>query len=53
MRMYILIKSRLASKAELENDYTLDEALKLYALHMMDTDIERGRTEDLKHQAKK
>lgn len=51
MRMYILIKSRLASKAELENDYTLDEALKLYALHTMDTDIERAQAEELKRKA--
>lgn len=50
--MYILIKARLASKTELENDYTLDEALKLYALHMMDTDIEKAQAEELKHQAK-
>lgn len=52
MRMYILIKARLASKTELENDYTLDEALKLYALHMMDTDVEKAQAEELKHQAK-
>ena len=30
--MYILIKARLASMYELQNVYTLDEALKLYAL---------------------
>lgn len=42
MRMYILIKARLASKLELETVYTLDEALKLYALYCMDMDIERG-----------
>lgn len=52
MRMYILIKARLASKTELENDYTLDEALKLYALHMMDADIEKAQAEELKNQAK-
>lgn len=45
--MYILIKSRLASKLELETVYTLDEALKLYALHCMDMDIERGQAEEL------
>ena len=49
--MYILIKAHHASKAELENDYTLDEALKLYALHCMDVDIERARAEELKQQA--
>ena len=47
MRMYVLIKARLASKAELESVYTLDEALKLYALYQMDIDIERGRAEEL------
>lgn len=46
MRMYILIKARLASKAELETVYTLDEALKLYALYSMDMDVERGQLED-------
>ena len=47
MRMYVLIKARLASKAELETVYTLDEALKLYALYRMDQDIERGQMEEL------
>ena len=51
--MYILIKSRLASKLELETVYTLDEALKLYALHGMDMDIERGQAEELKAQQQK
>lgn len=50
MRMYVLIKARLASKMELETVYTLDEALKLYALYQMDLDIERGRAEELKNQ---
>jgi len=45
--MYLLIKNRLASKFELENWYTLDEALKLFALYRMDTDIERGRNKEL------
>jgi hypothetical protein len=46
MRMYVLIKARLASKLELETVYTLDEALKLYALYSMELDVERGRTDD-------
>ena len=50
MRMYILIKARIASKLELETVYTLDEALKLYALYCMDMDIERGRAEEVKQQ---
>ena len=44
--MYVLIKARLASMYELKNCYTLDEALKLYALYRMDQDIERGKTEE-------
>lgn len=52
MRMYVLIKAHLATKAELETVYTLDEALKLYALHQMDMDIERGRAEELKNMSK-
>ena len=47
MRMYVLIKARLASKMELETVYILDEALKLYALYQMDKDIERGQAEEL------
>lgn len=45
--MYTLIKARLASKEELETCYTLDEALKLYALHTMDLDIERLKMNEL------
>jgi len=45
--MYILIKNRLASKAELETVYTLDEALKLYALYQMDQDIKAGQSEEM------
>lgn len=44
--MYILIKARLASMWELKNCYTLDEALKLYALYRMEQDVEAGRVED-------
>lgn len=47
--MYTLIKDRYASKLELETAYTLDEALKLYALCCMDKDIERGQAEELKN----
>lgn len=46
--MYILIKDRIASKSELESVYTLDEALKLYALHKMDLDIEAAQAEELR-----
>lgn len=45
--MYALIRARLASKIELEEYYTLDEALKLYALHKMDVDIQRIQADEL------
>ena len=32
---------------ELKNCYTLDEALKLYALYLMEQDVEAGRAEDM------
>lgn len=48
MRMYILIKARLASKFELESWYTLDEALKLYALYQRDIDIQAIQADELK-----
>ena len=48
LRMYILIKAKITSKFELEEYYTLDEALKLYALYQMDLDIQRGKDEDLR-----
>lgn len=44
--MYALIKARLASMEELKTVYTLDEALKLYALHCMEQDVEAGRARD-------
>ena len=50
--MYILIKAQIASKFELEEYYTLDEALKLYALYQMDSDIQRGRMEDMEERRK-
>ena len=49
--MYILIKARLASMYELQNVYTLDEALKLYALYEMELDIERGKAEEMRKEA--
>lgn len=50
--MYILIKDKVASKYELENWYTLSEALKLYALVEMDKDIERCQSEEMKNKMK-
>ena len=48
MRLYTLIVNKMASKMELESCYTLDEALKLYALFRMQTDIQRMDTERLR-----
>lgn len=48
--MYVLIKARLASKFELETCYTLDEALKLYALYQMELDIDAAKSEELKRE---
>ena len=49
--MYILIKARLATMTELKETYTLDEALKLYALYEMEQDIESGRARDIERRA--
>ncbi len=46
--MYVLIKAGLASKWELESCYSLDEALKLYALYVRDLDIQRMQVEEMK-----
>lgn len=45
--MYILIKAKIASKFELEEYYTLDEALKLFALYQMDLDIEKSHADEM------
>lgn len=49
--MYLLIKARLASMEELKTVYTLDEALKLYALHRMDQDIEKAQAEEMRNKS--
>ena len=49
--MYVLIKARLASMQELKEVYTLDEALKLFALYEMDNDVEAGRLEEGRREA--
>lgn len=51
--MYTLIKAQVASKFELETVYTMDEALKLYALYCMDKDIERIQAEEARSKTKK
>ena len=53
LRMYNLIRARMASMYELQNVYTLDEALKLYALYEMELDIERGKAEEMRREAGK
>ena len=45
--MYTLIRAKLATMTELKTMYTLDEALKLYALYSMDRDIEQGQIEEM------
>ena len=47
--MYVLIKERMASMWV----YTLDEALKLYALYRADTDIANAKTEEAKREAER
>lgn len=48
--MYQLILHGLASKMELEEYYTLDEALKLHALMRMNADIEAFQAEDIQNE---
>ena len=50
--MYIIIGMKLASKAELEDHYDLDEALKLYALWRMTKDIEAAQADEMKSKIK-
>ncbi len=45
--MYLLIKEHYATMWELKNCYTLNEALKLYALMRMQQDVEAGRADDI------
>lgn len=51
--MYVLIKEKLASMWELKEVYTLDEALKLYALHRIDVDIKAAKAEELQREAER
>lgn len=38
---------------ELKNTYTLDEALKLYALYKMEVDIENAKAEEMERRNEK
>jgi len=51
--MWLLIGMGLASKMELDEYYTLDEALKLFALYRMKSDMEAFHAEELKRKLKK
>lgn len=51
--MYSLVTAKVATMTELKFVYTLDEALKLYALHQMGKDIERGQAEELRQSTNK
>ena len=50
--MYALIRNGMASKKELDENYTLDEALKLFALMEMKNDVEAGMAEDMKNNSR-
>ena len=50
--MWILIGFKLASKSELEEHYTLDEALTLFALWNMQQDIQAYQADELKNKVK-
>ena len=52
LRMYTLIKARIASMWELKTCYTLDEALKVYAMFEMENDVEKGRMQDSERRMK-
>ena len=52
LRCYILIKASIASMQELKEYYTLDEALKLYALYLMERDVEKGRADELERRSR-
>jgi len=47
LQAYTLIKAGICSKTELEEAYTLDEFLKLYALYSMDRDCERAMAAEI------
>lgn len=51
--MYLLIKAKMASMFELQEVYTLDQALKLFALYQMEIDIEKGRSDEIRREARR
>lgn len=53
MRMYVMIKDGIVTMSELKEVYTLDEALKLYAIYKMNKDIERAKYDEMDKKNKK
>jgi hypothetical protein len=51
--MYELIGAKVATKFELTEYYSLEEALKLHALWRMTQDIEAAHAEELKKKIKR
>lgn len=51
--MYKLIQNGMATKMELHEYYTLDEALKLFALMTMSQDIEATRAAEINDKTKR
>ena len=49
----MLIAAKVASKSELEECYTLDEALKLSSLMTMQQDIEAYHADEMRKMAKR
>ena len=45
--MYMLIQNRLASMWELKNCYSLEEALKLFAILQMQIDVQSGKRAEI------
>ena len=50
--MWMLIGAKLVTRFELEEYYTLDDALKLFALFRMQQDIEAYHADELKRKMK-
>ena len=51
--MWILIGAGVASKFELEEYYTLDEAIKAYALWRMTKDVQAAQVDKIRKNIKK
>lgn len=51
--MYALVNNGKASMWELKNVFTLDEALKLYALLDMELDVEAAKAAEMKEDARR